>query len=174
MATPDREEGAAGRPQAGETLIALGVLALAGVVFWQTLAIPVSPLYARVGPTVIPMIAALGLAGCGVILLVEALRGGWQEAEEKEYTPDRRALLWLAAAFLANMALIGPAGFTLASTVLFALTARAFGSTKLLRDAGTGFLLALVAYLGFARALGINIGAGPLERFIERLISLVI
>ena len=167
-------QGATSRPPAGETLIALGVLALSAIVFWQTLAIPVSPLYARVGPTVIPMITATGLGLCGLGLLVLALRGGWQDADEKETRPDLRALLLLGAGLLANIVLIGPLGFTVASTILFALTARAFGSRNLLRDAAGGFALAIVAYLGFARALGINIGAGPVERLIERLISLVI
>ena len=167
-------EGAASRPPAGETLIALGVLALSAVAFWQTLVIPVSPLYARVGPTVIPMIAASGLGLCGLALLALALRGGWQDLEEKATPPDLRALLLLGSGCLANLLLIGPLGFTVASMILFALTARAFGSRNLLRDAGGGFVLAIVAYLGFARALGINIGAGPVERLIERLISLVI
>lgn len=161
-------------PPAGETLIALGVLGLAGVVFWQTFAIPVSPLYARVGPTIIPMLAASGLALCGALLLVSALRGGWQDAEERAAQPDRRALLTLAAGFLANVSLIGPAGFTIASTILFTLTARAFGSTRPLRDAAGGFAFALVAYLGFARALGINIGAGPIERLIERALAVIV
>jgi len=71
------------------------------------------------------------------------------------------------------MTLIGPAGFTVASTILFTLTARAFGSKNILRDAGIGFGLAIVSYLGFARALGINIGAGPLERVIEKIISVI-
>lgn len=174
MAPPGQGEGARTRAPLGETLIAVGVLALAAVVLWQTLSIPVSPLYARVGPTVIPMIAAVGLAACGVALLVAALRGGWQEDEEKELAQDRRALALLVAGLVANIALIGWAGFTVASTIMFTLTARAFGSNNPLRDAATGFGLSIVAYLGFARALGINIGAGPLERLIERLISVIV
>lgn len=172
--SPSHQGQGRARPPAGETLIALGVLALSAVVFWQTLAIPVSPLYARVGPTVIPMMTAAGLAVCGLGLLVAALRGGWQDAEEKEIQPDLRALCLVGAGLLANLALIGPLGFTVASTVLFALTARAFGSGRLVRDAAGGFGLALVSYLGFARALGINIGAGPVERMIERLVAMVI
>lgn len=173
MAPASQAEGAAKRPPVGETLIALGVLALAALVLWQTLTIPVSPLYARVGPTVIPFLTSIGLAGCGLALLVQALRGGWQDEEEKETPLDPRALLLLGAGLLANMALIGVAGFTIASTILFALTARAFGSLNIVRDAGTGFALSIVAYLGFARALGINIGAGPPERLIEHALSVI-
>ncbi len=53
------------RPPVGETIIAVGVLVLAAVVYWQTASIPVSPIYAKVGPTVVPTITALGLGLLG-------------------------------------------------------------------------------------------------------------
>jgi hypothetical protein len=158
------------RLASGELLIALAVLAFGGLVYWQTLAIPVSPLYARVGPTVIPTLAALGLLGMGAALLIAALRGGWQAQEERETPVDGVALGWVAAGLVANLVLIGPAGFTLASVVMFTLIARGFGSRRPARDAALGSVFALTAYFGFARALGINIGAGPFERMIEALV----
>lgn len=156
----------------GEVLIALGVLALAGLVYWQTAAIPVSPIYARVGPTVLPMICAVALAALGVALLATALRGGWQEDEERETDPDRVALSWIAAGLVANVLLIGPAGFTLASVLLFVCVARGFGSRRPGRDGAIGAAFALIAYFGFAQTLGINIGAGPLEAALERALGL--
>ncbi len=68
--------------------------------------------------------------------------------------------------------LIGPAGFTLASIVLFVCVARAFGSRALVRDAVIATVFALVAYFGFAKTLGINIGAGFVERAIETLLGI--
>lgn len=65
-----------------------------------------------------------------------------------------------------NVALIDVAGFIIASTVLFALTARAFGSRQGVRDAAIGFALATVAYIGFDRVLGYRIGSGLVERFL--------
>jgi hypothetical protein len=155
----------------GETIIAVGVLALAIVIFWQTLEIPVSPLYAKVGPTVMPMITAGALGLLGILLLIEAVRGGWQPQEEKEYTPDRVALLWLAAGLVLNVLLIGPAGFTIASVILFVCVARGFGSKRILRDAAIGAAFALIAYFGFAKTLGINIGSGFVENALERVIG---
>ncbi len=152
----------------GETVIALGVIALAVVIFVQTLSVPVSPLYAKVGPTVFPFITAAGLALLGILLLVEAVRGGWQTEEEKEVTPDRPALLWVAAGLVA---LIVPAGFTIASVIMFVCVARGFGSKKILRDAAIGAAFALIAYFGFAKTLGINIGSGFVENAIERVIG---
>jgi len=153
----------------GELALSVGLLALALVVLWQTLEIPVSPIYARVGPTIIPMMTAIGLVGLSVGLIVVALRGGWQPDEERAYVVDGKALAWLTAGLLANILLIGPAGFTAASVVMFALASKAFGSTRLLRDAGIGLAFALTSYFGFAKALGINIGAGAVERALEAL-----
>jgi len=146
-----------------EALIGLGLLAYAGVALWQVGQIPVSPLYSKVGPTVFPYLAVAGLAVLAVLLLAQALRGGWQPADEAEVRLDLRALGFVAAGLLANVALIGALGFTLASTVLFTLVAHGFGSRRPLRDAGTGFTIALIAYFGFAKALGVNIGAGLVE-----------
>ena len=163
---------AALRPAIGEIIIAAGVLVLAIVIFWQTMTIPVSPIYAKVGPTVMPMITAAGLALLGAMLMYEALTGGWRTEEEKNVTPDRTALLWITAGLVLNVLLIGNAGFTIASIVLFVCVARGFGSKALLRDAGIGAAFALIAYFGFAQTLGINIGAGIVETAIERIFGL--
>src|SRR5918994_6131616 len=156
----------------GETIIAAGVLLLAAVVYWQTAAIPVSPIYAKVGPTVIPAIAAIGLGLLGLFLLVSAPPGGWQPQEEKAISPDYAALAWIGAGLVLNVLLIGPAGFTVASVVLFVCVARGFGSRAILRDALIGAAFALIAYFGFAKTLGINIGAGLVENFLESLLGM--
>ena len=149
-----------------EALLGLGVLAFAGVVLAQTWAIPVSPLYSRVGPTVFPYITAGGLGLFGLLLLLQALRGGWQPAEERDLAIDWRALAWIVAGLALNAALIVPLGFTLSSALMFTVVARGFGSRNLLRDAGIGLALSLAAYFGFAKALGVSLGQGPLERLL--------
>ena len=149
-----------------ETLIALGTLAFAGLLLWQASEIPVSPLYAKIGPSLFPYFGAAALAALALMLLVQALRGGWQPDEEKELKADWRALAFVTAGLIANVALITHLGFTLASTVLFVLVAYGFGSRRPLRDATIGFVVALVAYFGFAKVLGVNIGAGFLERML--------
>ena len=148
------------------------MLVLAIVVFWQTMTIPVSPIYAKVGPTVVPMITAIALALLGVLLLFSALTGGWQPEEEKAVTPDRPALLWIIAGLVLNVLLITCAGFTIASIVLFICVARGFGSKAIVRDAAIGAAFALMAYFGFAQTLGINIGAGIVENAIERVLGI--
>jgi putative tricarboxylic transport membrane protein len=149
-----------------ELLIASGAFVVALVIFWQAWSIPASPVYATIGPSVFPIITATGLGVLALGLLIEAWTGGWQSEEEKHVPIDRRALALIIAGLIANVALIDALGFTLASTVMFVLVARGFGSNRPLRDAAIGFALALVAYLGFAKALGVNIGAGYVERLL--------
>lgn len=154
----------------GEWVIALGTLALAAIAFWQAAGIQVSPLYAKVGPTVFPYLIAAGLLTLGLGLCVAAARGGWQPEEEREAHPDRVAMVWMLAGLFLNLVLIGPLGFTLASIALFVCVARAFGSRRPARDAVIAAIFALAAYFGFAKVLGINIGGGVIEGMIERLL----
>jgi putative tricarboxylic transport membrane protein len=165
------DSAAGGRFAAGDMAVALGVLGLGLVVFWQAGDIPVSPLYAKVGPTAAPYLCAFGLIAMGAALVFEALRGGWQSEEEREARQDWRAIGWVAAGLVLNVLTIGPLGFTIASILLFTCVARGFGSTNMLRDAAIGAAFALIAYLGFAKALNINIGAGLVENAVESLLS---
>jgi putative tricarboxylic transport membrane protein len=154
------------RPAMPEATIGIGLLVVAAVMLWQTMAMPVSPMYSKVGPTIFPYITAFGLALFAVLLLMQAWRGGWQPDDEKEVAIDWMAVGFVAAGLVANVLLIKPLGFSLASTVLFVLVAHGFGSRKPLHNAAIGLALSLAAYFGFAKALGVNIGAGVIERLL--------
>jgi putative tricarboxylic transport membrane protein len=80
-----------------EFLIGLGMLAASGAALWQTLAIPISPLYSKVGPTVFPYITTVGMTVLSVLLIVKAVRGGWQPEEEKETPTDWKAMGFVVA-----------------------------------------------------------------------------
>lgn len=148
-----------------ETLLALGVIALGLLALYETTQIPVSPMYAQVGPTAVAYLASALLIGLGGALLAQALNGSWlTPPEETEVQLDLRALGWLLLGLVLNVGLIDPLGFIPASVLLFACTARAFGSGRPLRDVLIGLALSAVAYFGFAELLGINIGAGFLGR----------
>lgn len=149
-----------------ELLVGIAVLLFAGLVLFQTRAIPVSPLYSKVGPTVVPYITACGLGILSVALIVAAVRGGWQGEDEKAVALDWKALGFVVAGLIANAALIAPLGFSAASTLMFVLVTHGFGSRRPLRDGLIGLVLALAAYFGFAKVLGVNIGAGVLERLL--------
>ncbi len=150
------------RPRQDEAAVAAGLVALALLSLWQTAVIPVSPIYARVGPTLFPWIASSGLLLLSLLLLVQALRGGFPQVDRPPAI-DWRSLGWVAAGLAANAALITTLGFVFAAIALFVCVARGFGSVRPLRDALIGAAVSLTSFLGFEKLLGVNIGAGILE-----------
>jgi putative tricarboxylic transport membrane protein len=69
----------------------------------------------------------------------------------------------LSGGVILHMAAIAWAGFILASTFLFILVARSFGSCRLLRDIAAGALLSTAAYFIFTQGLGLTLPSGLLE-----------
>jgi putative tricarboxylic transport membrane protein len=72
-------------------------------------------------------------------------------------------MLWIIGGLLAQMALLRVAGFSIATGVLFALTARGFGRGPLWKSLPIGVVFAFVIYVVFARGLQLSLPAGPLE-----------
>lgn len=157
------------RPDRADLGAALFVLLLGVVAVWQTYAIPVSPIYAQVGPKLVPGIIAAALLALGIGLTLVATRGGWsRDIEELQDAPplNASALALLLAGLLANVALIEPLGFTLAATAQFTLVAAAFGSRAHGRNLVIAFIVSLGAFTLFVKLLGVNIGAGLVEELI--------
>ncbi|MGE0747759.1 MAG: tripartite tricarboxylate transporter TctB family protein [Rhodospirillales bacterium] len=154
----------AGAPRraTGEALVGLGIAAVGLAVAADTATLPRAPAYAVVGPAVAPYAVAAALVVLGALLTLAARRGRWRADPPETRAPAPR-VAWLLGGLAVNAALIGHVGFVLASTMLFAATARGFCSTRPLRDGAIGFALAAAAYLAFARLLGISLGAGWVE-----------
>jgi putative tricarboxylic transport membrane protein len=169
----DRPRRGAGLPWP-DLAAGLAVVALGGLALWQALVIPVSPIYAQVGPKAVPFAVVGGLLLLGAGLVYEALRGGWSHGlEEVRDAPpaNRRAFALLLAGLVANLALIGPFGFSLAATVQFVLVAAAFGSRRFFRDAALALALTLATWFLFVELLGVNIGAGVLEELVLQVLG---
>jgi putative tricarboxylic transport membrane protein len=145
--------------------VALCVIALGVGVVYMSTQIAVPPTYAKVGPTVFPYTVGAALVCLGAFLFRDAFVGNWscevndQEAEK----PDLAPMMWVIAGLAINLVLIAYAGFILASTAMFVLVAKAFGSKRLWLAAIVGFVLALLAYFGFARVLDLRMGSGLIE-----------
>lgn len=151
----------------GDLLVALGSLGLGGYFLQGAFAIRVLPSYARVGPRFFPFLVALCLLLCGAVLLLQAVRGERgvpEEAEDADASAptDWPVLAVLAVALVLDLLLIRPAGFVLASTVLFWGVALGFGDRHLLRTPLIGFVLASLVYLAFTRLLDLTLPAGVL------------
>ena len=127
--------------------------------------------YARVGPQVFPYIVGAGLIIIGGLLALTGLNGSWSViwAESVETDPDR-AEFWrrmssvglVGAGLVLNAALIAPLGFVAASTLMFAITTRAFGSRRLLFDLAVGAVFSAAIYIAFTYALGLHLPRGTL------------
>jgi putative tricarboxylic transport membrane protein len=147
------------RPDGAAIAIAAGLAGLAAVIFWQTAQMPVTAQYARIGPTTAPYAVATGLAALAVGTLVSGLRGGFPARERDEIAP----MVWIVGGLAAQMLLLKTAGFTIATAVLFAATARAFGKGPLWRTFPIGLGVAFLIYVVFALGLSLSLPAGPIE-----------
>jgi putative tricarboxylic transport membrane protein len=90
--------------------------------------------------------------------------GGWRNVpmDEAHETPDWPAFAILSAGVILHMVSIAWAGFILASTFLFILIARGFGSRRLVRDIVIGLVLSTAAFFIFTTGLGLNLPGGLL------------
>jgi putative tricarboxylic transport membrane protein len=155
----------ASRINPGELLVSIAVAALGIYVLVGTQSIAGGAGYSQVGPRAFPYIIGSGLLILGGILAWQAVSGGWRNVEQDEAhaTPDWMAFSILSGGVILHMAAIAWAGFILASTFLFILVARSFGSCRLLRDIAAGALLSTAAYFIFTQGLGLTLPSGLLE-----------
>jgi putative tricarboxylic transport membrane protein len=157
---------------ASALLVALAFVALGLFVLHQGYSIGgEQSAYARVGPQVFPYVIGAGLIAIGVLLARSALIGSWSVlwAEPSETDPDRREFwrhmssVWLVGLGLViNAVLIAPLGFVIASTIMFALTTRAFGSVRPFFDLAVGAVFSAMIFVTFTYALGLSLPGGTL------------
>lgn len=148
----------------GELLVALALAALGVFVIAGTQDISAGGGYSQVGPRAFPYLIGAGLLILGGILSWQAVSGGWRNVplDDNHEAPDWIAFAILSAGILLHMASIAWAGFVLASTFLFALVARGFGSRRLFRDILVGLIVATLAFFLFTRGLGLTLPGGLL------------
>lgn len=142
--------------------IAVGLLAVAGIIWWDLSGLELASTYG-IGPKAMPAVVAAGFVVLAIGNLVTALRG---ELPKRDSADPRAILLILGglAALIALIALGG--GFIPATAILFATTAAAFGRKAFVTDLVIGFVLALVIFLVFDKLLTLSLPAGPLERLL--------
>ena len=161
------------RRTAGQLIIALAVLALGAGVIAMMAMVEVSPIYSRVGPRLFPFMVGGLMAVMGLLLLRDLWAGAWHcEATDPEAPGiDWKPLGLVAAGLVLNILLIDRIGFILASTIMFTLVAKAFAAPKLWKAALIGFILAAIAYFGFADLLGLRMGDDPIEEFVTSIFA---
>lgn len=148
----------------GELLVSIALATLGIFVIAGTQDIASGGGYSQVGPRAFPYMIGAGLLILGGILSWQAVSGGWRNVpmDDNHDEPDWVAFSILSTAVILHMASIAWAGFVLASTFLFTLIARGFGSRRLFRDIVVGLVLSALAFFLFTRGLGLNLPSGLL------------
>lgn len=151
-----------------QALVGAGVLAVAALLAAGATQIGGEAGYGGVGPAFLPWCVAALLTVCGVMLLREALGGGFRDAPEPEgdergYWPG---FVWVSAGILVNAATITRIGFIFSCALCYVLAARGFtqsqgrlerGPLPWLRNAAIGIAIAAPVYWMFTKALAINL-----------------
>jgi putative tricarboxylic transport membrane protein len=166
-----------GRGFLGPRVVAAFLVAGAGLLIYQAFQILRGGGYSVIGPSTFPLAVAFGLLALG---LVFALRTTiWPDRDLAQQAADEeRATHWgtvglvvlllivyglaLNGVRLGTLAIPG-LGFVVATALFLPATARAMGSTALLRDVVVGAVLAIVIYIGFTQYLGVRLPAGVLD-----------
>jgi putative tricarboxylic transport membrane protein len=142
--------------------VAVLLLAAAGVIAWDASRIEVASVYG-LGPEAMPSVVAAGLALLGLGHLVTAFRG----VPAPRDAVDLTAVLLILGGLAALMIVIATGGgFIVATALLFAATATAFGRRAPVTDLAIGLALGTVVYLLFVKLLSLSLPVGPLERLL--------
>jgi putative tricarboxylic transport membrane protein len=137
------------KPDTAGMVIAGILLLIAVVIFWDTSTMQGTTTY------------GMGVLGAGNFWL--AWRGDFPERESF----DPNAIALILGGLAALIAIIGlGGGFILATAVLFAATATAFGRRAIHIDFAIGLVLAVAVFLLFDKLLTLSLPAGPIERLL--------
>lgn len=140
-------------------VIGCGLLAVAAIVAWQSWELRASFGSQTLGPQMMPFLVGLLLVLFGGLTIVAGLRGSFPARDGADWSN----VAWIGGGLAAMILLIKTAGFIPAGAVLFAATARGFGSTRAGLDLAIGAAAALFVYLFFVKLLGLTLPSGLTE-----------
>ncbi|KPU58580.1 tripartite tricarboxylate transporter TctB family protein [Pseudomonas fluorescens] len=138
----------------GLGLIALGALLAVGANrFPPEMGFVILPAY------VYPWIVAGFLGVVGLLLSYQALTGGFRELDSGNgvIPGGKSGAAWVTGGLVGVAVLINLIGFVLAAGLLFACSARGFGSRHPVRDLAIGIALTLPIYWLFNAGLGVSL-----------------
>lgn len=151
------------RPDWAVLGIAAFLAALAAIIGWDAEHLNSAvAAYSRVGAAAFPFAVAGALAILAFFTALSALRSRVPQREPLEFMP----LAYILAGLVLQIALLNRLGFSIATGLLFALTARGFGGKPLWLTIPIGIVLCFVLYVIFSQGLQLSLPQGPLERLI--------
>lgn len=147
------------RPSRAALVIAAFLAVVAGVMLWDSARLADLGGYSGVGPGSVPRVVAYCLLGLAAWTAVEGFRGDFPRAEPQNPVP----VLWIIGGLAAQLLLLNVAGFSIATGVLFACTAYAFGKRNLAMTLPIGIVFSFVVWVMFSQLLMLHLPPGPLE-----------
>lgn len=143
-------------------VVGVVLLAVAALTAWDASNMRIRANYG-VGANAASYLVAGFLTLLGIAHFIGAFRNQQVESEKTDWI----AIAWIGAALAGLVGSIWfGGGFILGSTLLFALTARAFGRKAILVDLLIGAVIGLMVYLLFHGLLTLSLPMGPLERML--------
>lgn len=143
--------------------IGVGVIAISAMLAYGAFLFPEEMGFVILGAYVYPYAVAVFLAGVGVVLSYQAVTGGFRELADHDdesanvLRGGKAGVAWVTAGLIGVATLINLIGFVLSAALLFACSARGFGSRHPLRDLAIGVALTLPIYWLFNAGLGVSL-----------------
>lgn len=142
--------------------IAAGLGLFGAVILWDASRLADLGGYSQVGPATVPKVVGWGLIVLAAWTVLAALRREFPERPAFHAGP----FLWVLGGLAAQLVLLFPAGFSVATGMLFAFTARGFGHRNLGLSIPVGIALSFAVWVVFSQLLQLHLPAGPLENLI--------
>ncbi|WP_244487958.1 tripartite tricarboxylate transporter TctB family protein [Aureimonas sp. Leaf454] len=140
-------------------LVSLGLMALSGLVAYEGWRVSARRVVYGLGPGTVPYFVAASLLVLAIGTLIAGIRGTFPERDKDLPAP----VVWIVAGLVAQLVLLRYAGFSIATGLLFAATAKAMGRGPLWMTVPIGFVLCFVIWVVFTQALNLSLPAGPIE-----------
>lgn len=143
--------------------IGAGLIVISAVLAFGAFRFPAEMGFVILGAHVYPYAVAAFLGVVGLLLSYQAVTGGFRELADhsdetaKALPGGKLGATWVTAGLVGVALLINLIGFVLAAALLFACSARGFGSRHPLRDLAIGIALTLPIYWLFNAGLGVSL-----------------
>lgn len=147
------------RPDGAAFIIAAVLAGLGALLIWQGRAIPDKGGYAGIGSGDLPVFIGVGL----LLLALTHVWKGFRHAAPGIPRQQPLPVMFIVGGLLLQLFLLHPLGFSIASGLLFACTAAAFGKRNFAVSLPVGIGFALAVYGVFDQLLKLNLPAGFLE-----------
>jgi putative tricarboxylic transport membrane protein len=121
--------------------------------------------YAGLSPRFLAAVVTIGLSVCGFLIFFkkDSVFSESEDAGTAIYTEARfKRLAILVGGLTAHLVIIGLVGFVIASGLLMAVVAYAYGNQRIMRNLLIGIAIALPIWALFTQVLGLNLPIFPL------------